>query len=86
MGRETQARDLARSIDELQAEAARLSRKLTGSLAVQAVWPDAFKDGQKCTRCVHYLGPKVARRFLRRSDGAEFDLTPEQYETLRATD
>jgi hypothetical protein len=86
MGTAEKIRDLSRRIDEKQQEGARLARALRSSLAVQQVWPEAFKDGQSCTRCTYMKGDKVSRRFLRRADGVEFELTREQYEALRALD
>jgi hypothetical protein len=74
-------------------EAAVLSRKLAASMRVKEVWPEAFLDGQRCALCGTTRGlhpitrrPKVVRRFLKRDDGVEFDITLEQRNFIRESD
>jgi hypothetical protein len=75
------------------AEMAVLTKKLAASNRVKKVWPEAFLNGQRCALCgvvrgVHPITrqPKVVRRYLKRTDGVEFDITPEQRNFIRGTD
>lgn len=72
------------SLSENLSEAANLAEKLSGSLRAQAVWPQAFDNGNSCTLMCHTVWPhakpkNITRAYLKRSDGVEFPITTEQY-------
>jgi len=92
--------DLLRKVERIkgeirrkQAAADKLLDKLTGSLKIRAIWPEAFKDGQTCStggigkpRKSHKVGDwhHMKSAYLKRADGEIFIITEEQFNAIRA--
>ncbi len=86
-GKRSDTEKLGAKISEKVARLNELSSKLNRTLAIIAVWPDAFKDEQSCV--LKYTtkfqsstklgnGERIYSAFLLRDDGASYVLTREQ--------
>lgn len=86
-----QAQILA-DLDKKRKEADKLSADLRKSLAIQAVWPEAYAAG-KCTLRFRWTGARMGVRMHRgkldahliRPDGVRFELTVEQFDRIKGT-
>lgn len=93
-----QVNEITSRLNDLHARAAELSHQLTGSFAIQAVWPEAW-DGNRTVKLVarevvrtmqkaeldRKRGkiPELKECYLLRSDGVKFPLTSDVYWALK---
>lgn len=86
--------ELSASICAKQSQAAQLGLELVSSLAIQALWPEAWDNGCTVTLCAlenvrtmerarldvkRGKTPTLKSTFLRRSDGVEFPISSADY-------
>lgn len=80
---------LSEKLVECSERKVELLRKLNRSLEIQAVWPEAFKDGQKCSFCgAMRMLPRSRETahtvaYLKREDGERYYLSREEFKELR---
>jgi hypothetical protein len=85
---------LIADIQKKRDESAKLQILLAKSLAIQDLWPDAFKGGSTvsvrigthtCREWDMFLAGRLeitTARLVRANDGAEYPITPEQFRVL----
>ena len=89
-----QIAELSAALAEKHEQARRLALELCASIRIEDIWPEAFKGGQRCTLCARESIrtmeqarfdakrgklPALQEMYLRRDDGARFELDAATY-------
>lgn len=87
MSAHTEAAENLKRLADLSEQKAETARKLASAFLIQSIWPEAFDGDQKCalrfnTRKNGFNRTMVTRRYLRRSDGVEFEITRAQHKLI----